>query len=137
MRSSDMENELKSCQKPVITEILMSYPAIKDYRNQAFRLSYPNAKNIEVRRCRVSVLNNPITFHMVEVKVMQSIGPSNRSALQRHRFIIHSLSILLQGTHGYSHMPSFSNPRDPIGTPSPSIQMLMSESLTYPSYVSA
>ena len=35
----------------------MSYPAIKDYRNQAYRLSYPNTKNIEVRRCRVSVLN--------------------------------------------------------------------------------
>ena len=52
-----MENDLKSCQKPVITDILMSYPAIKDYRNQAYRLSYPNAKNIEVRRCRVSVLN--------------------------------------------------------------------------------
>ena len=52
-----MENDLKSYQKPVITNILMSYPAIKDYRNQAYRLSYPNAKNIEVRRCRVSVLN--------------------------------------------------------------------------------
>ena len=52
-----MENELKSYQQPVITDILMSYPAIKDYRNQAYRLSYPNAKNIEVRRCRVSVLN--------------------------------------------------------------------------------
>ena len=50
-----MENDLKSYQKPVITNILMSYPAIKDYRNQAYRLSYPNAKNIEVRRCRVSV----------------------------------------------------------------------------------
>ena len=35
----------------------MSYQALKDYRNQAYRLSYPNAKNIEGRRCRVSVLN--------------------------------------------------------------------------------
>ena len=52
-----MENELTSCEKHKITDILMSYPANKDNRNQAYRLSYPNAKNIEVRRCRVSVLN--------------------------------------------------------------------------------
>ena len=52
-----MENELKLYQKLVITYILMSYPAVKDCRNQAYPLSYPNAKNIEVRRCRVSVLN--------------------------------------------------------------------------------
>ena len=64
MRPSDMENELKSCQKPVITEILMSYPASKDYRNQAYRLSYPNAKNIEVRRCRVSVLKIHIYIYI-------------------------------------------------------------------------
>ena len=55
-----LENALKSYQKPVITDILVSYPAIKDYRSQAYRLSYPNAKNIEVRRCRVSVLNTYI-----------------------------------------------------------------------------
>ena len=71
-----MRNELKPCQKHVITNILMSYPAIKDYRNQAYHLSYPNANNIEVRRCRVSVLNIYIYIYMhvyIYIYILQQI----------------------------------------------------------------
>ena len=64
----------------------MSYQAIKDYRNQAYRLSYPNARNIEVRRCRVSVLNKKLQAYAC----VQILG-------YRHHACVQIL--------GYRHMP--------------------------------
>ena len=74
-----MENDLKPTQKHVITDILMSYPAIRDYRNQAYHLSYPNAKNIEVRRCRVSVLNIFVISREIGFGISKTIALSKRA----------------------------------------------------------